>query len=313
MAEEIVQPAPVIEVKGLTKRFGDRVAVDSLDFSLYHGECMGLLGPNGAGKTTTIAILLGLVQKSAGQVRIFGQGYPSDLWKVKKRIGVAPQMDNLDPDLTVIENLLTYASYFDISRRTARVRAEELLEFFALSLRQSEVIQNLSGGMRRRLLIARALINSPDLLILDEPTIGLDPQARHLIWERITTLKGQGTTILLTSHYMEEVERLAGRVMVMESGRRVAEGDPQELVHQRIGQEVYEVMSVEDELTHLAAILDSCSADYERLSDRILIYVRRPCPELEALALSHSYVMKRPTNLEDLFLRLTGRTLREDR
>jgi lipooligosaccharide transport system ATP-binding protein len=302
---------PLVEIRSLTKHFGDREAVKHIDLNLYHGECLGLLGPNGAGKTTTIYMLLGLVRPSSGSISVFGQSYPKRLRCIKRRIGVAPQTDNLDPDLTVLQNLLTYASYFRIDGRTARRTSEELLDFFALKNRSGDIIQHLSGGQRRRLLLSRALINAPDLLILDEPTIGLDPQARHLIWEGLENLRAKGTTMLLTSHYMQEVSRLANRVMIMEQGSVVAEGNPAEMVANMVGKEVFEIADVPAELDSLQEHLRSCKADQERTADRLFVYTREPCPELEALAAAHRHVTKRPANLEDLFLKLTGRTLRE--
>jgi lipooligosaccharide transport system ATP-binding protein len=228
------------------------------------------------------------------------------------RIGVVPQADNLDPDLTVFENLLVYAAYFGINRSTARKRADDLLGFFALKNRSNEIIQHLSGGQRRRLLLSRALINAPELLILDEPTIGLDPQARHLIWERLENLRSQGTTMLLTSHYMEEVSRLTNRVLILDEGKIVAQGDPVEMVADMIGSEVFEVADSPKKLDALEKTFHSCKVDIERIADRLFIYVHEPCAELETMAISLRNVSKRPANLEDLFLKLTGRTLREN-
>jgi len=288
------------------------VAVKDFDLCIYPGECLGLLGPNGAGKTTTIYMLLGLVRSTSGEISIFGESIPARLKKVKLRIGVAPQADNLDPDLTVFENLLVYAAYFGIDRSTARKRADDLLGFFALKNRRDEIIQHLSGGQRRRLLLSRALINEPELLILDEPTIGLDPQARHMIWERLEDLRSQGTTMLLTSHYMEEVSRLTNRVLIMDEGKIVAQGNPVEMVANMIGSEVIEVADSPEKLDALEKTLRSCKVDIERVADRLFIDVHEPCTELDTLAISLRHVSKRPPNLEDLFLKLTGRTLREN-
>ena len=288
------------------------MAVKDLDLCIYPGECLGLLGPNGAGKTTTIYMLLGLVRSTSGEISIFGESIPERLKKVKLRIGVVPQADNLDPDLTVFENLLVYAAYFGINRSIARKRADDLLGFFALKNRSYEIIQRLSGGQRRRLLLSRALINKPELLILDEPTIGLDPQARHLIWERLEDLRSQGTTMLLTSHYMEEVSRLTNRVLIMDEGKIVAQGNPGEMVADMIGSEVIEVADGPEKLDALEKTLRSCKVDIERVADRLFINVHEPCTELDTLAISLRHVSKRPPNLEDLFLKLTGRTLREN-
>ena len=303
---------PLVEIRNLTKRFGDRVAVKDLDLCIYPGECLGLLGPNGAGKTTTIYMLLGLVRSTSGKISVFGESIPERLKQVKLRIGVAPQADNLDPDLTVYENLLVYAAYFGIDRSVARKRADDLLGFFALKNRSNEIIQHLSGGQRRRLLLSRALINAPELLILDEPTIGLDPQARHLIWERLEDLRSQGTTMLLTSHYMEEVSRLANRVLILDEGKIVAQGNPGEMVANMIGSEVFEVADSPEKLDALEETLRPCKVDIEKVADRLFIYAQEPCTELETMAITLRHVSKRPANLEDLFLKLTGRTLREN-
>nr|WP_169755600.1 ATP-binding cassette domain-containing protein [Dissulfurirhabdus thermomarina] len=302
---------PVVEVVGLRKDFGERQAVRGIDFRIHAGECVGLLGPNGAGKTTTIHVLLGLVRKTAGEVRVFGMPVPSRLRHIKLRTGVTPQADNLDPDLTVLENLLTYAAYFDVPARTARGRAEELLDFFALDGYRDEIIQHLSGGQRRRLLLARALINAPDLVILDEPTIGLDPQARHLIWDRLDALRARGTPMLLTSHYMEEVERLSSRVLIMDHGRIVARGEPRQMVRDLLGQEVVEVTGTEAELDGLLAAIAPCDVTTERLPGRLFVFTRAACPELEARIRPMKHWVRRPAGLEDLFIHLTGRTLRE--
>lgn len=308
----VTSKTPLVEIRNLTKRFGERVAVKDLDLCIHPKECLGLLGPNGAGKTTTIYMLLGLVRYTSGEISIFGESIPERLKQVKLRIGVVSQRDNLDQDLTVYENLLVYASYFGIDRSTARKRADDLLDFFALKNRSDEIIQHLSGGQRRRLLLSRALINNPELLILDEPTIGLDPQARHLIWERLQDLISQGTTMLLTSHYMEEVSRLANRVLILDEGKIVAQGDPKKMVADLIGSEVFEVVDSPKNLTALKEALRSCKVNVEKIADRFFIYVREPCAELDNMAITLHHVSKRPANLEDLFLKLTGRTLREN-
>ena len=302
-----------IEIQGLTKIFGKTPAVRNLDFFVEQGQCMALLGPNGAGKTTTINVLLGLVIPTSGTIKVFDKDLIGNTKEIKKRIGVAPQLDNLDPDLSVIENLVTYASYFKIPKRHAMERAEELLRFLALEARHDEVIQNLSGGQRRRLIIARALINRPRLLILDEPIIGLDPQARHLIWERLEALKAKGTTMLITSHYMEEVSRLADRVLIMEKGRKVLEGSPQEMVARHIGEYVYEIIEDTNELSQLEKDLSHCNARIERHGKRFYIYTKGTCLEAEKIGMRYSHVIKRPANLEDLFLHFTGKKLTENR
>jgi lipooligosaccharide transport system ATP-binding protein len=257
-------------------------------------------------------MLLGIVTISAGTVSIFDLKFPEKLRKIKKKIGVVPQSDNLDTDLTVMENLITYASYFNIKASVATERGEKLLDFFSLKSRMNDLIQHLSGGMRRRLLIARALINKPELLILDEPTIGLDPQARHLIWDRLKELKTQGVTMLLTSHYMEEVSRLADRVIIMDNGSVTAKGEPEKMVKDMVGVDVYEVFNGLEVMDKVEMRLEECHAHYDKFPKKIMIYTKEPCPELDALAMTYHHAVKRPANLEDLFLKLTGRTLREN-
>ncbi len=302
---------PVVETVELVKKFGSRAVVAGLNLRIDHGECVGLLGPNGAGKTTTINMLLGLAVPTSGTISIFDMPLPERLMEAKMRIGVVPQADSLDPDLTVLENLIVYGGYFGLSSKLARGRADELLDFFALSRRRDEIIQHLSGGQRRRLLLARALINAPDLLILDEPTVGLDPQARLLIWERLAILRRHGTTMLLTSHYMEEVERLATRVIIMENGKTIAQGDPHEMVKKQIGIEVLEFTDSPDVLDQIERQIDRCGASTEREDGRLLVYVKEPCSALESLAINQRHVTKRPPTLEDLFLKLTGRRLKD--
>lgn len=304
-------PPPLLAVSGLAKRFDDRVAVNAIDFTVAQGECVGFLGPNGAGKTTTINMLLGLVTMSAGAIRLFDLPVPKSLTAIKAHVGVVPQADSLDPDLTVEQNLLLYASYYDIPRAVARNRTDELLHFFALETRRREVIGHLSGGQRRRLLLARALINEPQLLILDEPTIGLDPQARHLMWERLQSLKAQGTTMLLTSHYLDEVARLSDRVLIIDHGRIVAQGEPRQLITDLVGIEVFEVEDAAAELDRLRAELTGCDASCERVGDTLYIYAKTECSHIEALLKKSRSWLRRPANLEDLFIQLTGRSLRE--
>ncbi len=302
----------VLKIRGLRKSFGTRPVLRGIDIELVKGTCLGLLGPNGAGKTTTIRILLGLVIPTQGEIEVFGEPYPGSIRRVKYRIGVVPQMDNLDPDLTIFENLLVYANYFNIPRKVARQRAEELLEFFALKNRRNEIIQNLSGGQRRRLLLARALINRPELLILDEPTIGLDPQARLLMWQRLEALRKNGTTMLLTSHYMEEVSRLATQVIIIDNGKAIARGNPREIVEKMLGMEVIEFSADEERLNELAQLLKTCNVETERVGTRLYVYIKSGCRELDEAASTMPHVVKRPATLEDLFLKLTGRKLREN-
>ncbi len=302
---------PVVIVEGLTKFFSDRCAVDNINFSIQRGECLGLLGPNGAGKTTSIKMLLGLVMKSSGRITLLDMDIPKQLPAAKRLIGVVPQADSLDPDLSVQENLLTYASYFNIPHKTALAKAAELLQFFALANRRDEIIEHLSGGQRRRLLLARALMNEPKLLILDEPTVGLDPQSRHLIWQHLEMLQEKGITMLLTSHYLDEVERLSHRVLILDHGTIVAEGNPQRLIKELVGIEVFEVEGSQAELDALQDSFKKCNATTERVSDRLYVYTQEDCSRLEALLKNSRKWLRRPANLEDLFIQLTGRSLRE--
>ncbi len=301
----------ILTARGLKKSFDNRQAVRGIDLDIYQGECFGFLGPNGAGKTTTIQMIMGLVEKTAGDLRVFDLSVPQNLVRIKKRIGVVPQNDNLDPDLTVLENLLTYASYYGIGAKKARPRADELLDFFALDNRRNEIIQHLSGGQRRRLLLARALIHQPELLILDEPTVGLDPQARYLIWQRLRELQNEGLTMLLTSHYMDEVSRLANRVVIMDQGLIVAQGEPQQMINKLVGTDVFEIICNEDQAITLSEAADSCQARTEKMPEGLFIYTDKNCPELDSQIRSATQWLRRPANLEDLFIKLTGRSLRE--
>ena len=301
----------IVQANGLSKFFGSRCAVDNISFAIRQGECVGFLGPNGAGKTTTINMLLGLVEKSGGTMSIMNMEIPRQQKEAKRLIGVVPQADSLDPDLTVEENLLTYASYFNISGRKARARTIDLLQFFALANRRREIIEHLSGGQRRRLLLARALINEPKLLILDEPTVGLDPQARHLIWERLEILQEQGTTMLLTSHYLDEVEHLSNRVIILDHGRIVAQGAPHQLIKELVGIDVFVIEGSAAELDALEKSFKQCKATTERVNDKLYAYAQEDCSRLETLLKNSRSWLRRPANLEDLFIQLTGRSLRE--
>jgi len=301
----------VIEARGLVKEYGGRRAVRGIDFTVRAGDFYGFLGPNGAGKTTTIHMLLGIVRKTAGRLAIFGEPMPEAQRRIKQRVGVVPQHDNLDVDLTVLENLLTYASYFGISRRQARARAEELLDFFALASRADDVIESLSGGMRRRLLLARALIHQPRLLILDEPTVGLDPQARQLIWRRLQHLRRQGMTMVLTSHYMEEVARLCNRVLILDHGTVLEQGEPGRLVDEYIGSEVYEIHGDPETLRPVIVAAERCGARREMVPEGMFVYLSGNCDALGEVVRRQQNWLRRPANLEDLFIHLTGRSLRE--
>ncbi len=301
----------IVVVDSLSKYFGERCAVNNISFTIKAGECVGFLGPNGAGKSTTLHMLMGLVRRSAGAIHLLGSEVPRHHQEVKYKIGVVPQNDSLDPDLSVEENLLTYAGYFNIPARQAMAKVDELLGFFALENRRREIIDQLSGGQRRRLLLARALINEPQLLILDEPTVGLDPQARHLMWDRLEILREQGTTMLLTSHYMDEVARLSSRVLILDRGKIVAQGEPEQLITEMVGLEVFEVEGSEPELDTLEEMFGQCDATMERVSGKLYIYTQEDCSRLEQMFGDRRDWLRRPANLEDLFIQLTGRSLRE--
>jgi len=301
---------PVVEVRDLVKRFGAFTAVDGISFSVRRGECFGLLGPNGAGKTTTVRMLYGYAPPSGGCLNLFGEALPESLRAAKYRIGVCQQEDNLDPDLPVGENLLVFGRYFDLSRSESRKRAGELLRFFGLENRASSGVRILSGGMMRRLVLARSLINHPDLLILDEPTTGLDPQSRHQVWQRLEELKAKGLTILLTSHYMEEAERLCDRLIIIDDGRILVEGAPRDLVREHVGREVVEIAGA---AAQIRPELERRGLPFEDLGGRLIVYTENGEELLVHLArdFGPQGLTLRRAGLEDVFLRLTGRELRE--
>lgn len=301
----------IITAHDLVKTYSGQPVVRKVNFSVNKGECLGLLGPNGAGKTTIINMLLGLATISSGSLEAMGIQVAGNEKQVKARLGVVPQEDSLDPDLTVEENLLIYGSYYGLPARRSLNKSRELLQFFALENRRHEIIQHLSGGQRRRLLLARALIHEPELLILDEPTVGLDPQARYLIWQRLQFLKDQGVTMLLTSHYMDEVSRLSDRVVILNHGEIVVQGEPQQLITDMVGIDVFEIHDRPEELERMEAIAHECRANTERVTDGLFIYTGRQCTELEEMVRKTDYWLRRPANLEDLFIQLTGRTLQE--
>jgi len=307
------QPGALIEARSLTKRFGDRVAVDGIDFSVGRGEAFGFLGPNGAGKTTTMRMIGCVSPVSSGHLRVLGMDPAVDGPRIRARLGVVPQADTLDTELSVRDNLLIYARYFDIPRRAARRRIDDLLDFVQLGDRGSEQVDVLSGGMRRRLTIARGLINDPDILLLDEPTTGLDPQARHLLWDRLYRLKQRGTTLVLTTHYMDEAEQLSDRIVVMDKARIVAHGSPQELIERYSTREVLELRFGPDRPAGLdAAAFAGLGDRVEVLPDRVLLYTadgERTSAAVHARGIAPSSSLVRRSTLEDVFLRLTGRTL----
>jgi lipooligosaccharide transport system ATP-binding protein len=300
----------VIEVEDLRKSFGTIQAVDGISFRVRKGESFGILGPNGAGKTTTIRMVYGFSPKSSGVLRVFGLDIAGEWRTVRSRIGVCQQENNLDPDLSVRENLEVFARYFAVPANEARRRADELLAFVSLNHRQKDKVEELSGGMMRRLVMARALINRPELLILDEPTTGLDPQARHQVWQRLEDLKARGITILITTHYMEEASRLCDRLVIMDHGRILVEGRPLELIHRHVGREVVEVGFPSEELRRF---IRSKKLEHEDLGNRLIIYSRNGQDIYNQI--SRSYCQQgcnlRLASLEDVFLKLTGRGLRE--
>ena len=308
-----------LEIAGLVKRFGDganaREVVRGLDLRLEPGECFALLGPNGAGKTTTLRCALGLTAASAGSIRLCGLPVPEQARDARARVGVVPQLDSLDPDFTCAENLLVFAGYFGLHERDVRPRIPELLAFAGLEGKENARIQSLSGGMKRRLTLARALVNKPDLLILDEPTTGLDPQARHLIWERLRRLTAEGTTILLTTHFMDEAERLANRLAIMDAGRILAQGSPREVIAAHIEPQVVEIFGEwqgEGAAAWAAAHAHALCQRCEVSGETAFCYTDDAAPLLAHLARQPGLrSLHRPANLEDVFLKLTGRDLRD--
>ncbi|MBU7571717.1 MAG: ATP-binding cassette domain-containing protein [Hydrogenophaga sp.] len=306
----------LFECRHLVKRYGDSTVVNDLCFAIGAGECLGVIGPNGAGKTTTIRMCLGLTAPDAGTITAFGQDMPRDALAIKAQLGVVSQMDTLDPDFDCAENLLVYGRYFGLPAATVRERIPKLLEFAALSHKANAKPGELSGGMKRRLSLARALVNDPRLLMLDEPTTGLDPQARHLMWERLQMLLQQGKSILLTTHFMDEAERLCSRLLVLDHGRKIAEGRPRELIAQHLEPDVVEVygngaLALAHGEAHAA--LRALAARVEVSGETVFFYTAQALPLLAALGEHHHLrTLHRPANLEDLFLKLTGRQIRED-
>jgi len=302
----------VIEALEVEKRFGGQAAVDHLSFRVAAGECVGFLGPNGAGKTTTIKMLCGQAPLDRGQIRVRGVDVARDPRQVKARLGICPQEDNLDTDFRVRDNLLLYATYFGIPREVALARAAEWLRFVHLWERRDAEIRALSGGMRRALLLARSLINDPDILVLDEPTTGLDPQARHQVWNAIDELKARGVTLLLTTHYMDEAERLCDRLLIVDRGRLIAEGAPARLIEARVGSDVVEAWGG---AAALGRFTEGFAGEWERAGRRVCLFTDRagvrPLIDRAEATAGIERVLHRPANLEDVFLRLAGRELLE--
>jgi len=301
-----------IVARGLKKSYKDFEAVKGVNFEVHRGECFGFLGPNGAGKTTTMKMLYGAAVPTGGEIRVAGLEITQNEREVKRRIGVVPQEDNLDDDLKVLENLLVYGRYFDLPRKVARKRATELLEFVQLSEKADAAVEQLSGGMKRRLLIARALINDPEIVVLDEPTTGLDPQARHLVWDRLRELATEGKTLVLTTHYMEEAAQLCDRLVIMEGGEIITGGSPWEMIEEHVSPEVLELRAAPEAIERLLPIVEANAGVVERAGETLLIYTAVAGALMEKIHASGvpvENIMYRQAGLEDVFLRLTGRQL----
>ena len=304
--------SPLVEARGLTKRFGDFTAVDAVDFEVRRGEAFGFLGPNGAGKSSTMRMIGAVSPINGGDLTVFGMDPQTDGAAIRARIGVVPQQDNLDEEIPVDENLLIYGRYFSMSRTELWPRIEELLAFAELTERRHDKVEALSGGMKRRLTIARALINQPQLLLLDEPTTGLDPQARHLLWDRLYRLKQQGVTLIITTHFMDEAEQLCDRLVVMDKGKIAAEGSPRGLIEEYSTKEVLEVRFPDEAGDDVAERLEGLAKRVEVLPDRVLLYTDdgdATSHEVWTRGLEPESVLARRSSLEDVFLRLTGRSL----
>ena len=304
----------VIRAKNLTKKYKDFVAVDGIDFEVKRGESFGLLGPNGAGKSTTMKMISSVSQRTGGELTILGKEPNTHGPEIRAHLGVVPQKDLLDRELKAWENLFTYGRYFGLSRKFLKQKVEELLEFAQLTEKRNSKADDLSGGMQRRLAIARGLVNEPEILMLDEPTTGLDPQARHILWDRLFRLKEQGVTLVITTHYMDEAEQLCDRLIVMDKGKIMAEGSPAALIKQYSSKEVVEVRFGTDKNEKFAPQLEELADRIEVLPDRILLYTEKGEELLTKIVdagLHHMTSLVRRSSLEDVFLRLTGRTLVE--
>jgi lipooligosaccharide transport system ATP-binding protein len=304
---------PLLDVRALTKRYGNTMVVSGLSFSIAPGECLGVIGPNGAGKTTTIRMCLGLTAPDEGSIHALGLAMPRDSLAIKAQLGVVSQFDSLDPDFSCAENLVVYGRYFGLPERRMRERIPQLLDFAALAHKADARPVELSGGMRRRLSLARALVNDPRLLMLDEPTTGLDPQARHLMWERLQVLLQQGKSILLTTHFMDEAERLCDRLLVLDHGRKIAEGRPRDLIAEHLEPDVVEAYG-NGALELADSPLRALAGRTEVSGETVFFYTDDARPLLDRLGSEHPRLrtLHRPANLEDLFLKLTGRQIRED-
>ena len=310
MNERTANGSVVLSVAGLRKRYGAEEVVAGIDFEVQAGECFGLLGPNGAGKTTTLKLCLGLIEPDGGTIRLLDRPVPGEAREARQRVGVVPQFDNLDPDFSASENLQVYGRYFGLKKKDIEARIPQLLEFAGLSGREASKIQTLSGGMKRRLTLARALVNDPEVVFLDEPTTGLDPQARHLIWERLKGLKQEGKTLLLTTHFLEEAERLCSRLVIMDHGRIIALGSPRELIAKHIEPHVVEVHGPGFEAWAEGA--RDLAGRVEIMGETAFCYATDVEPVVATLKTEPELIyLHRPANLEDVFLKLTGRDLRD--
>ncbi len=308
---ESLTATQVLRVTGLRKRYGENEVVAGTSLAIARGECFGLLGPNGAGKTTTLRLCLGLIEPDGGTIELMGRSVPREARAARERVGVVPQHDNIDPDFTVAENLLVYGRYFGLAEAAIRARIPALLEFAGLAGRAESKIQTLSGGMKRRLTLARALVNDPEVVFMDEPTTGLDPQARHLIWERLRSLVAQGKTIVLTTHFMDEAERLCGRLAIMDRGRIIAAGAPRELIQTHIEPQVVEVHG-DGAAEWGELVAPRLAARVERVGESVFCYAQDAGPIVADLERRGGLAyLHRPANLEDVFLKLTGRDLRD--
>ena len=304
--------SPLMTARGLTKKFDEFVAVDEIDFDVARGESFGLLGPNGAGKSTTMRIIGATSQRTSGDLTILGMDPEKFGPQIRAHLGVVPQQDNLDMNLSVSENLYIYGRYFGLSRKFLKTKIEELLEFAQLEEKRNAKVESLSGGMKRRLTIARGLVSEPEILMLDEPTTGLDPQARHILWDRLFRLKEQGVTLVITTHFMDEAEQLCDRLVVMDKGKIMAEGSPAQLIKDYSTKEVLEIRFGSERNSEMADQLRGMSDRIEELPDRILLYSEDGEALLEKIystGLHPKTSLVRRSSLEDVFLRLTGRTL----
>ena len=299
----------VLEAKNLEKKFSDVIAVNKINFKVKEGEVFGFLGPNGAGKTTTMKMIQCVSPKTGGDLKVFGIDVNQNPKLIKQVMGVVPQMDNLDPDFSVLGNLIQYSRYFDIPIEEAKKRANELVDYVQLTEKKDSSVDKLSGGMKRRLVLARAMINNPKLLVLDEPTTGLDPQARHLIWEKLKDLSSKGITVIITTHYMEEAAKLCDRLVIMDNGQILVEGNPKDLIKKYVGDHIVEA----ENTSEIKTCLEKNNVKYEVANENVEIY-KENVSDITNLILKEcvdSGVTARPATLEDVFLKLTGRKLRE--